>query len=133
MPVTDLPFFQASRGKMGWHQTRQSVLAENIANADTTGYEARDVALADFDKLMTAASRRSITPDRTHGMHISTTPVKTGYRPERDDAFEVRPRGNAVVLEEEMMKITGNQMDFEAASLVYKRGLNLLRTSLGRR
>ena len=43
MAVTDLPLFQALKSKMQWHQTRQVVLAENIANADTPGFEARDV------------------------------------------------------------------------------------------
>ncbi len=133
MPVTDMPYFQMVRSKMGWHQSRQSLLAENVANADTVGYEARDLAPANFRKLMSAAQTRSIVPDRTHTAHITTRPVSMSNRPERQDDFEVRPRGNAVVLEEEMMKVTGNQMDFEAASLVYKRALGLMKTSIGRR
>ena len=128
MPVTELPYFQMVRSKMGWHQSRQSLLAENVANADTTGYEARDLAPATFRKLMDAAQTRSVVPDRTHLAHISTKPMKLSHRPERMDDFEVRPRGNAVVLEEEMMKVTENQMDFESASLVYKRALGLMKT-----
>ena len=133
MPVTELPYFQMMRSKMGWHQSRQSLLAENVANADTTGYEARDLAPASFRKLMNASQTRSVTPDRTHVAHITTKPVQLSNRPERMHDFEVRPRGNAVVLEEEMMKVTGNQMDFEAASLMYKRALGLMKTSIGRR
>ncbi|MEM7566794.1 MAG: flagellar basal body protein [Pseudomonadota bacterium] len=134
MPVTDMPYFQMVRSKMGWHQSRQSLLSENVANADTVGYEARDLAPASFRTLMqNAAQTRSIVPDRTHVAHITTKPLTLSHRPERQDDFEIRPRGNAVVLEEEMMKVTGNQMDFEAASLVYKRALGLMKTSIGRR
>ena len=47
--------------------------------------------------------------------------------------YEVRPAGNAVNLEEEMMKVAANQMDFQTATALYTRSLNLLKTALGKR
>jgi flagellar basal-body rod protein FlgB len=47
--------------------------------------------------------------------------------------YEVKPTGNAVNLEEEMMKIAGNQMDYQAATALYTRSLNLLKTAVGKR
>ena len=38
MQIGGLSLFQALGDKMRWHQARQGVLAENVANADTPGY-----------------------------------------------------------------------------------------------
>ena len=38
MGLSNISLFQALADKMRWHQARQGVLAENIANADTPGY-----------------------------------------------------------------------------------------------
>jgi len=49
---------------------RAEVLANNIANADTPGYQARDM---DFrDVLMQAKGGQEMTIKRTHQRHIST-------------------------------------------------------------
>ena len=42
MSLTDLPVLDALRMKMKWHQARQRVLAENVANADSPDYQARE-------------------------------------------------------------------------------------------
>ena len=44
MPISDIPILSMLRERMEWHQERQQVLAENVANADTPGYHARDLA-----------------------------------------------------------------------------------------
>ena len=48
MPITDIPILSMLRERMEWHQERQRVLAENVANSDTPGYHARDLAPPDF-------------------------------------------------------------------------------------
>ena len=40
MAITDLPIFSMLRTRMQWHQERQRLLAENVANADTPNYRA---------------------------------------------------------------------------------------------
>ena len=47
--------------------------------------------------------------------------------------YDVRPTGNAVNLEDEMMKVAANQMDFQAATSLYSRSMGLFRTALGKR
>ena len=42
------------------------------------------------------------------------------------------PTGNGVSLEDEMMKVAANQMDFQAATTLYTRGLGLIRTAIGK-
>jgi flagellar basal-body rod protein FlgB len=48
------------------------------------------------------------------------------------EQFQVRPAGNAVSLEDEMMKVASNQMDYQAASALYGRSLGLIKMALGK-
>ena len=57
MPITDIPILSMLRERMEWHQERQRVLAENVANADTPNYRARDLAPPDFSHEVQRASR----------------------------------------------------------------------------
>ena len=44
MPIADIPILAMLRERMQWQQARQQVLAENVANADTPDYQAKDLA-----------------------------------------------------------------------------------------
>ena len=46
--------------------------------------------------------------------------------------FETRPAGNSVNLEDEMLKIAQNQMDYEAVTGLYTRNLHMLKTAIGK-
>ncbi len=133
MSVTDLPLFQALKSKMQWHQTRQGVLAENIANSDTPGYRSRDLeeySFADHVGMqMTGLATHTSKPGHIAG---TFTTARSGGKVEERDSFEVTPSGNAVNLEEQMMNITQNQMDFQAATTLYSKGLGLIRTALSK-
>jgi flagellar basal-body rod protein FlgB len=52
MPISDFPILSMLRTRMQWHQERQRVLAENVANADTPNYRARDLAPPDFESVL---------------------------------------------------------------------------------
>jgi flagellar basal-body rod protein FlgB len=49
MPISDLPILSMLRTRMQWHQECQRLLAENVANAHTPNYRARDLVPPDFD------------------------------------------------------------------------------------
>ena len=48
-------------------------------------------------------------------------------------SFEITPEGNGVTLEDEMMKVTANQIDYQAVTSLYTKSLQLIKTALGRR
>jgi flagellar basal-body rod protein FlgB len=48
------------------------------------------------------------------------------------NGFEVTPDGNGVTLEDEMMKVAGNQMDYQMVTSLYTRSVRLLRVALGK-
>lgn len=132
MAVTDLPLFQALKSKMQWHQARQGVLAENIANADTPGYQARDVKEYSFQDHI-GRQAFGLSTATTKAGHIAVSISGQGkVKTEEHDTFEITPSGNSVVLEEQMMKITANQIDYQAATTLYTKGLGLIRKALSK-
>jgi len=134
MSLTDLPVFDALRTSMKWHQARQTVLAENIANADTPGYRGRDLEKPDFSTVLAAQTSGTLSAVRTSSMHLPglSTTMSVDFSTVEDRDFETTPSGNSVVLEEQMMKVAANQMDYQAATSLYTKSVNLLRMALGR-
>lgn len=138
MGMGDISLLSALKSKMFWHESRQRLLAENVANADTPGYRVQDLAKPDFAQMASAASIGSAklmpTASTTHAAHISTsmTPVRNSVMSTTEGAVEVTPQGNGVVLEEEMMKVMSNQLDYQAAASLYSKTLGLFRTAIGR-
>jgi len=133
MGITNLALFDALKSKMSWNQAQQKLLAENVANAETPGYLARELEDFSFDDAMKGQSGLSLTTSTTNARHISTANNSSaGFSFSTKQSFEVTPEGNGVVLENEMMKVTANQMDYQAATSLYSRSLQLLRTALGR-
>ena len=133
MPISDMPIFSMLRTKMHWHQERQRLLAENVANADTPKFAPRDLVPPNFDQ--TRAPTASLTIARTDPGHIgdSAGGGSSRFRFDRKFDFESRPSGNAVGLEDEMLKVASNAMDYQAATALYTRGLGLIKTALGKR
>jgi flagellar basal-body rod protein FlgB len=130
MPISDIPILSMLRERMEWHQERQRVLAENVANADTPNYQARDLAPPNFDREVSVAS---LALDRTDPGHIASLGGSDSqFATDTDGHFEVRPRGNAVTHEDEMMKVASNQMDYEAVTSIYTRSLALIKVAIGR-
>jgi flagellar basal-body rod protein FlgB len=135
MALTDYSVFAALRTKLKWHQSRQTMLAQNVANADTPKYRARDLAPVDFSKDLSRAGEEGVVTSLTHRTHIEGVAASTfgKFRAEYSGGFEVTPEGNEVVLEEQMMKVTSNQMDYQLASTLYNRSLGLLKIAVNRR
>jgi flagellar basal-body rod protein FlgB len=131
MPISDIPIFSMLRTRMQWHQERQKVLAENVANADTPQFQPRDLKPLDFGSQVRAAGR--VTVASTNPAHITGSNAAGAFATERPSKYDVRPAGNAVNLEDEMMKVAANQMDYQAAISLYSRSMGLFRTALGKR
>jgi flagellar basal-body rod protein FlgB len=129
--ISNIQLFSMLRTRMQWHQERQRVLAENVANADTPRFQARDLTPPKFDQTRPASAE--LTLARTSPAHLVGAAGGNRFQLDRNGGFETRPSGNAVVLEDEMMKVANNQMDYQAATSLYTRGLGMLKTAIGRR
>lgn len=104
---------------------RQGVIAGNIAQADTPGYRARD--LARFGDSYQAASAMTATRSGhlDRGADIVAAQVDRG-------APSFAPNGNTVSLEREMMRAAETRHSHELALAIYASARTVLRTALGR-
>ncbi|KIZ41668.1 MULTISPECIES: flagellar basal body rod protein FlgB [Rhodopseudomonas] len=134
MAISDFPILSALRTKMQWHQERQRVLAENIANSDTPNFKPRDLVEPKFDATGNVAGAMGTLPMlRTSASHMTAPGAVDTFTKNGNGGFQTRPAGNAVNLEDEMLKVSANQMDFAAATSLYGRSLGLLKTAIGKR
>ena len=101
--------------------TRQQAVSQNVANADTPGYRARDVVpFAEFWQQTAGRSDQAPPPRPEDLIH-----------PDADPAT-VSPDGNTVSLEHEMMRAVSARQQHEMALGIYSMARDLLRASLGR-
>ena len=131
MDLGKIPLFEAITRRMSWLGERQSVLSQNIANADTPGYTAKDVKAPDFGKLVANAGQR-LPMTVTSPKHV--TPVHDGgqFRTEAQKPGERAPNGNSVKLEEQMMKVSDTVNDYALTTSLYRQQLGLFKLVLGR-
>jgi len=133
MGLMNMPVFTALTDKMRWHQTRQGLLAENVANAETPGFRGRDLAQYDFADMTSGFSSATVTTSATQPMHFAVSSSESSpYGAQRMANFEITPEGNGVSLEDEMMKVTTNMMDYQAAIGIYQKSIKILKTAMGR-
>ncbi|WP_424941206.1 FlgB family protein [Aliiroseovarius sp. S253] len=110
---------------------RQSVIAQNVANADTPGYRARDIPSFAEAYQPSQTNQMRATRDGHFGAGITTSSdleSDSVYR-----AGATSPNGNSVSLETEMMMAAEAKRDHDMALAVYKSTLGIVRSSLGRR
>ncbi|MEM8786362.1 MAG: flagellar basal body rod protein FlgB [Pseudomonadota bacterium] len=133
MDLYGINLFKGLRLNMNWLNARQNVIAENVANADTPGYRARDLEKPDFSALFESVSRGDGA--RGHKPHAGEAPVggvgsSEPYRETTVSGWEVSPTQNTVTIEEEMLRMTETQVEFQMATNLYKKSLNMLRIAV---
>jgi len=128
MAISDIPALAAMRTKMQWHQERQRVLAENVANSDTPSFRPRDLIAPKID----VTGPGPLAMVRTSTSHIIPSGAPESFDQNSNAGFETRPTGNAVNLEDEMLKAADNQMDYAAVTSLYSSRLHLLKVAIGK-
>jgi flagellar basal-body rod protein FlgB len=134
MAINDLPVLSALRTRMQWHQERQRVLSENVANSDTPNFKPQDLVEPTFDKTGgSVGSTGALAMMRTSAAHIAPSDGgRQSFDPDRTEKFETRPAGNSVNLEDQMLKVSANQMDYAAVTSLYSKSLHLIKTAIGK-
>ena len=131
MNLPDMPLFSMLRDRMTWLHQRQDLLSQNVANADTPGYVARDLKPLNFDdtmRNMTSGGSLNITNAR----HIAlSSQTSSAFEDRAAPDTESSPNGNAVSLEMEMIKVSDTQAQFQAASNLYAKAMTMMKTAIG--
>ena len=131
MNLPDVPLLSMLRERMTWLNQRQDLLSQNVANADTPGYVARDLKALDFERALsqTGSGGAMMT---TNSRHISLSPAVASKFDEQDAPDQAaNPNGNAVSLEMEMIKVSDTQAQFQAAANLYAKAMTLMKTAIG--
>jgi flagellar basal-body rod protein FlgB len=128
-----MSLLNAMTAKMRWHQQRQDLLAQNVANVNTPNYHGKELQPFDFASELDGLQVAPVTTDVSDSADI-TAPGSDGMAFDTSglSSFEVTPEGNGVTIEDEMMKVSANQMDYQAVTTLYTKSLQLIRTALGR-
>ncbi|MDP1629923.1 MAG: flagellar basal body rod protein FlgB [Caulobacter sp.] len=132
MDISGIPLFAMLRERLGYLGERQKVIAQNVANADTPGYAARDLKSFNFSaQVQSQAGLAMLQPARTTPVHLAGSPRRptspSGGRPVRTPDSEVTLDGNGVVLEDQMIKMAESRMQYDAAIGFYQKSMALLR------
>lgn len=126
-----LNLFAALAKRMDWLGQRQRVLADNIANSDTPKFVPRDLQEGQFAALL---NRRvgQVEPRLTSAGHMRGAAAQEG--PARavaqKEPYETSPSGNAVVLEEQLIKVAKTQDDYQIMTNLYRKHMEMFRTAL---
>ncbi|MEZ6028625.1 MAG: flagellar basal body protein [Hyphomonadaceae bacterium] len=137
MDPNQISVFSLMKARLQMLGERQKVIAQNVANVSTPGYVPNDInqdAFAATLQRMAGQSRTANGPGRTvmaatQAGHLqpASGPAAPGVSVVKSPDSETTLDGNAVVVEEQMIKIAETRMDFETMVGLYQKSLGLLR------
>jgi flagellar basal-body rod protein FlgB len=102
MGLFDGAIEQLSRG-LSYATARHTVLAKNIANAETPGYRARDLVFDDYLNALRGRDAGELSPDPVPAPLPATRVIATIDGPGRQD-------GNTVHIDKQMARIAENTL-----------------------
>jgi flagellar basal-body rod protein FlgB len=127
MDATRINLLDLAEQRMAWADERQAVLAQNIANANTPGYRAHDVRpFADA-----LASAGVVAPVRTDPHHLAGTLPANAPGEVADRTHLTSADGNAVALDEQLVKVADTETTHQLVTSIYKTYLGMFRTAAG--
>ena len=133
---TQMTVFSLMKARLQMLGERQKVIAQNVANVSTPGYVPNDINQQAFSATLQRMTGHGgvSAPGRTamvatQAGHMAPPPssggalMSTTKTPDSETTLD----GNAVVVEEQMMKVAETRMDFETMVGLYQKSLGLLR------
>lgn len=123
-----IQLYDLAARKSTWLAARQAMLAGNVANANTPGYHAKDIA-----PFADVLAKTQLELASTSGAHLTLAGTGTaGGAPGSDEAnaFDVSETGNSVGVEGEMMKAGEVNRDYAMTTNIVKTFHAMLMASL---
>ncbi len=135
--IGDLGVFRLLDQRLAMLGQRQKTVAENIANVNTPGFMPRDVDMAAFTKRqerlagnkgLSSSAPGGAAMTQTDSRHLSgTTSAKPAVTTTKSPDSETTIDGNAVVVEEQVLRMNQIRTDFDAAMSLYQKTLSMVR------
>ncbi|MCL2469669.1 MAG: flagellar basal body rod protein FlgB [Alphaproteobacteria bacterium] len=119
------------KDRMSYLGQRSKVLAQNVANANTPNYKAKEIApfRADFAKELQRINPSMTVTNPAHIMPASMAGVNAGTKPMK--SYEVVPSKNDVDLEQQMLAVSETTIEYQANASIFQKFVGLLRAALG--
>jgi flagellar basal-body rod protein FlgB len=146
MGPDDIPLFAMLKSRMGYLSERQKVIAQNVANGDTPDYQPRDLKAYTFQASLaaqatgqpyrggpvSAPASGGVQMIATSAAHMAPSRPASAWRAPEGHDTETTLDGNAVTLEDQMLKMTDARMNYQAAVSFYQKSMAMLKTSIRR-
>ncbi|HVC62561.1 MAG TPA: flagellar basal body protein [Acetobacteraceae bacterium] len=123
--MTEIGLFALAEKRLAWADQRQAVLAQNIANASTPGFQPSD--LPSFASTLDSVA--SMAPVRTRPGDLagpSGGPLQPVIETEAHG-----PDGNGVALDAQLTKIADTGTTQSLVTSIYKKYMSLFSMALG--
>lgn len=133
MGLQSAQLFGMLHERIDWLAQRQRVLSQNVSNADTPDYKARDLKPLDFRKTLQGRVEK-LALVRTNAEHLFEKDGADTYGVRKSRVpYEVSISGNSVVLEQQMAKVAANQADYQLATRIFTKYKKMHAVALGER
>lgn len=138
--LEEIGLFSLTADRMHYLTERQNVVAQNIANADTPGYQAQDVAPFTFDQTLVRGIAGSQAAGSAPPLALVATnpadfasPASVPYAVQASPAaatYGEKPDGNTVSLEEQMVKQSDIADGFALATAAYSKSISIMKIGI---
>ncbi len=134
MSISNLPLMKAIGAKINYLDARQGILAQNIANADTPGYQSRDLTEVDFGSVLNnLVHSNKVKLESTNPLHLPNANEVERSKNNKDKlTYEVAPDKNGVIVEEQMVKASQVQLDYNMLVNLASKQTSMYKTAIGR-
>ena len=141
MTIENVGLFEAMGARMDFLNHRQTVISQNIANASTPNYVPKDLKGANFQAMVdslnldrSSEGAASRGPERTNSKHMVSGGADLNAANSKvrgqETAYEVSPDGNAVVIEEQMIKASQTVADYNLMTNLMRRNVGMVRMAI---
>jgi flagellar basal-body rod protein FlgB len=132
--LSGIDLFRVAGDRMLYLEQRQTVIARNIANADTPDYKAKDLAPFSPGTTASASSTQAsaLTLVETNPAHLQMPPDPNADQQQVPGgaAYGEKPNGNTVSVEEQMVKQADVANQFALASAAYAKSVSILKLAI---
>jgi flagellar basal-body rod protein FlgB len=131
MSITDGGVMNLLTEKMSYLGQKLSVHAQNVANANTPQYKAKELkAFVPFSQALKDASTGMKVSDAQHIVPASMAGVNAATK--KAHSFETVPSGNSVDIEQQMMQVSATTVDYQATVSIYQKFMGLMKSAIGK-
>ena len=125
MDPANIGLFSLAERRLAWVDQRQTLLSQNISNADTPGYHSKDLS-----PFAAQLGRLALTPSQDSSASLGTalSPVSENT----DRAKQRAVDGNDVGLEDQLAKIADADGTQQLVTGLYHKYMGLFMTALGK-